>query len=225
MAIVICPECGTKISSASTQCINCGYPVGTIKRNQLVDNIILDATIEQLNLGIRAYKALREAGIKTVKNLVEMDINQFMSIENLGKKSLLEIQARLLELGLCIHEEYQGCEKHTKKISATKFDWKCERKPKCTDYSLVKYVFPYKTLEKLKNGCVPKSMDEKWFYYYDNGTICFYRSWTGILMFSLILNERTNEHILIKFYNNEKEFDDLKSFDIIQLIKCLTDND
>lgn len=224
MALITCPECGKRVSSVSKQCINCGYPIGVIVRNQLVDNIILDATIEQINLSIRSYRALRNAGIRTVRNLIDMDISQLVSIANLGKKSLIEIEERLSELGLRFHDKYKDCESKEIIVQATKWDWKCERAPKNVEYSHVMYIFKPKELEKVRAGCIPTSMEQKWFYYYDNGAISFYRSWTGKLVFSLILNEQTNNHILIRFYNDEKEVEDLCNIDIIELIHCLISN-
>lgn len=224
MAMITCPECGKKISSALKQCINCGYPTDVIVKNQLIENIILDASIEQLNLSLRAYRALNEAGIRTVRNLTDMDINQFISIKNLGERSLLEIKERMLELGLGIHDEYQDYERKTIKAQATNFDWKSERAPKKKRFSTIMYDFSPKELKKIRIGRIPSNMEQKWFYYYNDGAIYFYRSWTGILMFSLIINEQTNKHILITFYNDEKELEDLCKFDIIKLIHCLIEN-
>lgn len=224
MAIITCPECRKKISSVSKQCINCGYPIDVLVKNPIVNNIILDATIEQLNLSLRAYRALKEAGVRTVRSLTDMDINNFMAIKNLGKKSLLEIEERLLELGLCIHDEYKDYESKAIKSCATKWDWNCERAPENVKFSTVMYAFNSKELEIMRIGRIPTSMEQKWFYYYDNGAIYFYRSWTGKLIFSLILNEQTNKHTLITYYNDEKELEDFCKFDIIELIQCLINN-
>lgn len=220
MALIRCPECGTKISNKAKNCLNCGYPLDVIVKNPLLNNIILDATIDQLNLSLRSYKCLKEAGVKTVRNIISMDINQFITIKNLGKKSLLEIENRLLDIGLCIHEERSSEASASIKREITKLDWKCERAPKFKTYYIIRYDFKLSELDKLKLGFLPKSMDDRWFYYYENGTVNFYRSWTGNLIFSLILNEETNTHLAIRYYD-EENVNNINEADIIEILRCL----
>lgn len=225
MALIICPECGQRISSAAKHCVKCGYPIGAIIKNQLVDDILQDATIEQLNLSVRTYRALRQAGINTVRDIVRMDISQLMQIKNLGRKSLEEISSRLYDLGFHINEDedYTGKSSVFSKRTATKFDWKCERAPKNTVISSFEYTYSPKELDVLRQGFIPGSMEDKWFCYYENGTVNFYRSWTGKLIFRVILNKETNTHIVIKYYNNEEEKEDLMSLNAFELIRCVID--
>lgn len=223
MALIICPECGRTISSAAKQCVNCGYPVGTITKNQLVDSILQDAVIEQLQLSIRTYKILRQAGIKTVRDIVCLDISQLMQIKNMRRKSLEEIFSRLYDLGLQIHEDYTSEAYICPKSPATKFDWKCERAPSNIEISSFKYAYNSKELDALRRGFIPSSMDNKWFCYYENAMVNFYRSWTGKLICSVILNNETNEHIIIKYYNNENEREHLGDIDAPELIRCVID--
>ncbi len=224
MSLINCPECGKKLSSAVKQCIKCGYPIGVIVKNQLIDSIILDATIEQLNFSIRTYRALRQAGIKTVKDIVSLNIDQLMEIRNLGKKSMEEISSRLLELGLRINDECLPSAHSSYKPKATKLDWKCERAPKNMMYSTIMHDFTSVELKLLKAGRVPTDMEEKWFFYYDDGALYFYRSWTGKLIYSIVLNEQTNKHILIRFYDNKEELEGHSDSDIIELINSLINN-
>lgn len=59
-----------------------------------------DAGIEQLELSVRSYNALRRAGIETVSQLVVgFNEGRIKSIRNLGAKSFREIQTRILVYG------------------------------------------------------------------------------------------------------------------------------
>ena len=59
-----------------------------------------DAGIEQLELSVRSYNALRRAGIETVSQLVVgLNEGRIKSVRNLGAKSFREIQTRILVYG------------------------------------------------------------------------------------------------------------------------------
>ena len=59
-----------------------------------------DAGIEQLELSVRSYNALRRAGIETVSQLVVgFNEGRIKSVRNLGAKSFREIQTRILVYG------------------------------------------------------------------------------------------------------------------------------
>ena len=55
----------------------------------------LSSPIEDLDLSVRSYNALRRAGIKTVQELVDHTKEEIEHIHNLGKKSLREILQKL----------------------------------------------------------------------------------------------------------------------------------
>ncbi len=60
---------------------------------------ILDMTIEELDLSVRSYNCLKRAGINTVGELVRKTEDEMMKVRNLGKKSLEEVEHKLIELG------------------------------------------------------------------------------------------------------------------------------
>ena len=68
---------------------------------------MLDMTIEELDLSVRAYNCLKRAGINTVTELVQRNQEDMMKVRNLGRKSLEEVQQKLegLNLGLRPNEE------------------------------------------------------------------------------------------------------------------------
>ena len=38
-------------------------------------------------------------------------------------------------------------------------------------------------MERIRQGVVPEQMEDKWFVYWHDGTLYFYRSWTGFCVF------------------------------------------
>ncbi|MBQ4610923.1 MAG: DNA-directed RNA polymerase subunit alpha [Clostridia bacterium] len=67
---------------------------------------ILEMTIEELDLSVRSYNCLKRAGINTVDELVQRNEEEMMKVRNLGRKSLEEVQQKLVGLGLSLrHSE------------------------------------------------------------------------------------------------------------------------
>ena len=67
---------------------------------------ILEMTIEELDLSVRSYNCLKRAGINTVEELVQRNEEEMMKVRNLGRKSLEEVQQKLVGLGLSLrHSE------------------------------------------------------------------------------------------------------------------------
>ena len=67
---------------------------------------VLEMTIEELDLSVRSYNCLKRAGINTVDELVQRNEEEMMKVRNLGRKSLEEVQQKLLGLGLSLrHSE------------------------------------------------------------------------------------------------------------------------
>ena len=64
-----------------------------------------DTPIEELDLSVRSYNCLKRAGINSVQELTERTETQMMSVRNLGRKSLDEIQDKLKLLGLGFRKE------------------------------------------------------------------------------------------------------------------------
>lgn len=65
---------------------------------------LTEAGIESLNLATRAERLLSEAGIKTVKDLLEKTKEEISGIEGFGDKSLQDVMAKLKESGLILKE-------------------------------------------------------------------------------------------------------------------------
>ena len=65
----------------------------------------LSIAIEDLNLSVRSYNCLKRYGIQTIQELTNMTKSQVEKINNLGKKSLREIQKQLTDYGLTFKDE------------------------------------------------------------------------------------------------------------------------
>jgi len=71
----------------------------TVQEDEKKDKI-LDMTIEELDLSVRAYNCLKRAGINIVAELVLKNQEDMMKVRNLGRKSLEEVEQKLNGLGL-----------------------------------------------------------------------------------------------------------------------------
>lgn len=63
---------------------------------------VLEMTIEELDLSVRAFNCLKRSGINTVAELVQRNQEDMMKVRNLGKKSLEEVEQKLIALGLSL---------------------------------------------------------------------------------------------------------------------------
>ena len=54
-------------------------------------------SIENLELGVRSYNALKKANITSIKRLLEMSDMELLKIRNLGRKCISEIRTQLIE--------------------------------------------------------------------------------------------------------------------------------
>ena len=67
---------------------------------------VLEMTIEELDLSVRSFNCLKRAGINTVEDLIGKSEEDMMKVRNLGRKSLEEVQQKLVGLGLSLrHNE------------------------------------------------------------------------------------------------------------------------
>jgi DNA-directed RNA polymerase subunit alpha len=58
-----------------------------------------DVRIEELDFSVRTYNCLKKANIQTVADLLQTSEEELMNIRNFGRKSLVEVQEKLGQLG------------------------------------------------------------------------------------------------------------------------------
>ena len=61
---------------------------------------LLKTPLEDMDLSVRAYNCLKAAKINSLSELVQYDTNALIKFRNFGKKSLMEIEALIIEKGL-----------------------------------------------------------------------------------------------------------------------------
>ena len=64
--------------------------------------------VEELNLTVRSYNCLKREGIHTVGELVARSEQDLLDIRNFGAKSIDEVKAKLVEMGLSLKDSAPG---------------------------------------------------------------------------------------------------------------------
>ena len=62
----------------------------------------LDKSVEELELSVRSYNCLKNANIRTIRELVQKTEAEMLKTKNFGRKSLNEIKEILHEMGLSL---------------------------------------------------------------------------------------------------------------------------
>jgi predicted RecB family nuclease len=94
--------------------------------------------IKELGLTIRTERCLRGAGIKTIEQLTERRVAELRKIRNLGRKTLLEIQEKLVAPPRLM-------------FLATPLPWEPRPKPPLTHKRLFLSV-PLETVRRIPGG-------------------------------------------------------------------------
>src|SRR5205814_6159510 len=64
--------------------------------------------IEEMDLTVRSYNCLKREGIHTVGELVSRSEQDLLDIRNFGAKSIDEVKAKLVEMGLALKDSAPG---------------------------------------------------------------------------------------------------------------------
>ncbi len=67
-----------------------------------IPNEHLDKSVEELELSVRSYNCLKNANIRTIRELVQKTEGEMLKTKNFGRKSLNEIKEILATLGLSL---------------------------------------------------------------------------------------------------------------------------
>jgi DNA-directed RNA polymerase subunit alpha len=62
----------------------------------------LDKSVEELELSVRSYNCLKNANIRTIRELVQKTESEMLRTKNFGRKSLNEIKEILTSMGLSL---------------------------------------------------------------------------------------------------------------------------
>ena len=77
-----------------------------LERPPLLRNDQLDRSVDELELSVRSYNCLKNADIKTIRDLVQRTEREMLATKNFGKKSLNEIKDILNGMGLDFGMEF-----------------------------------------------------------------------------------------------------------------------
>jgi DNA-directed RNA polymerase subunit alpha len=67
-----------------------------------VQSELLDKSVDELELSVRAFNCLKNANIKTIRELVSKTETEMLKTKNFGRKSLNEIKEILTDMGLSL---------------------------------------------------------------------------------------------------------------------------
>jgi DNA-directed RNA polymerase subunit alpha len=68
----------------------------------------LDKSVEELELSVRSYNCLKNANIRTIRELVQKSEAEMLKTKNFGRKSLTEIKEILQSMGLSLGMRLEG---------------------------------------------------------------------------------------------------------------------
>ena len=71
---------------------------------------------------------------------------------------------------------------------ATRESWEILPLPTEREPIQLSLVFSGADGERMRRGSIPRGMDDKWFIFFENGWLYFYRSWTGACIFGARLD-------------------------------------
>lgn len=77
---------------------------------------------------------------------------------------------------------------------AVKSDWNAADMPRRKKRFVLERHFSDEEAENLKLGHVPQEMEDKWFYYFENGKLYAHRSWTGFCIYVIEFDFENDKH-------------------------------
>jgi len=94
---------------------------------------------------------------------------------------------------------------------AKKDDWKTNEFSKSISISM-NLQLSETHLARIRHGLLPEQMEDKWFSYFENGSVHFHRSWTGAKIFEAKIQKSDDSYIISEFAV-ERDTDIYKSTD------------
>lgn len=95
-------------------------------------------------------------------------------------------------------------ERKDKNRIAEKSDWNTTPMPEENTTFELNRNFTEEQMEALMKGNIPRQMEDKWFWYYEDGKLYAHRSWTGICVYIIEFNNDTNVHKVTANRNPEE---------------------
>ena len=89
-------------------------------------------------------------------------------------------------------------------VIAKKGDWKTEPMPVRNATFQFKRKFTKEQMAALMKGNIPQEMEDKWFWYYEDGKLYAHRSWTGFCIYIIAFDMNTGIHTVTANRNSEQ---------------------
>ena len=99
-----------------------------------------------------------------------------------------------------------------------KTDWKTTPMPSKKTQISIEAKYSEEEIDLIKEGFKPRSMDDKWFIYFEEPWLYFHRSWVGYCIYMVKLE---NGAITETWVNGEKEQYNGTHVDDVRLVKDL----
>lgn len=100
---------------------------------------------------------------------------------------------------------------------ANRQSWKIdESKHTLVDLVIEQEKFTIDEMEKIKLGLIPKSMDDRWFVFFEENKLFIYRSWSGKLIYVCKFSEDSQSPQLISGQLNIEAFEDTTLVNMIE---------
>ncbi len=81
--------------------------------------------------------------------------------------------------------------------AAGRDDWKHSDMPEKRDVFVLPQKFSEKQMRALRRGNVPQGMEDKWFWYMENGALYAHRSWTGYCIYIVEFQKDGNNRVTV----------------------------
>lgn len=81
-------------------------------------------------------------------------------------------------------------------VHATRGDWKTLPMPEQTASLTLTRTYSPAELTRIKRGCIPYAMEDKWFIFYEDGLLALHRSWTGLCIYTLRLTAQGDHYVV-----------------------------
>ena len=103
-----------------------------------------------------------------------------------------------------------------------KSDWKTQEFSKPATLN-AGFRFAETHFARIRLGLLPEQMEDKWFAYFEDGRICFHRSWTGAKIYEAQIKKADSDYMISEItverdagiYSNTDDSEDIRAFNFL----------
>ena len=113
----------------------------------------LDKSVEELELSVRSYNCLKNANIRTIRELVQKTEGEMLKTKNFGRKSLNEIKEILTSMGLSLGMRLDQCGGGDTRLSPGRGMRDCGARCEARDHFAVPPRTPHPAFRQGSESC------------------------------------------------------------------------